>query len=72
KDEPPEPQPAGECIVCRGQLVPDMRTPLYNRAMLFGSSMPGQHDGWYCERCGIRYHHLPSHPPLRDEGGIRH
>jgi len=47
----PKPEPAGECVVCRGHLLPDI-------------SERG-HDGWYCEKCGLRYHHLPSRPPER-------
>jgi len=58
----PKPEPAGECVVCRGQLLPDIKAD--------------GHDGWYCERCGLRYHHLPSRPPHRvyplAKGGKRH
>ena len=68
-DEPPTPEPAGECIVCRGQLVPDEHREFDARRgpMVIGHGSKSQYrtvrNGWYCVRCGIKYKHLPSHPP---------
>jgi hypothetical protein len=62
--KPPEAQPAGECMVCRGQLVPEQRPAGY--ASWFGAP------GWFCERCGIRYHHLPSRPPRISDDDLLH
>lgn len=62
--KPPEAQPAGECVVCRGQLVAEQTLRGY--ASWFESA------GWYCERCGVRYHHLPSRSPSVSDDGMVH
>ncbi|HUO75671.1 MAG TPA: hypothetical protein VMU12_02030 [Candidatus Paceibacterota bacterium] len=59
----PEPEPAGECVVCRGQLVPDCRTEPFTSSAVIGTPIRRHRDGWFCENCGLRYHHLPSRPP---------
>ena len=53
--------PAGECVVCRGQLLPDMEL-----------SRLGVRGRWYCERCGICTHHLPSRPPGISDDTLQH
>lgn len=61
KDPPAE--PVGECVVCRGQLAQEQGPRGY--ASWFSSP------GWYCVRCGLRYHHLPSRPPsLADDDAM--
>jgi len=64
----PKLEPAGECIVCRGQLEPDMVPVTGTR---FGQPLR-QQDGWYCVRCGLRYHHLPSRPPSIADDDLLH
>ena len=47
----------GVCVVCAGKVVGCIRQKLTNR---IGGPPPVSYvDGWYCEDCGLTYHHLP-------------
>jgi hypothetical protein len=61
----PKPEPAGECVVCRGPLEQE-QVPRRGYASWFGTP------GWYCVRCGLRYHHLPSRPPSNTDDDLLH
>jgi len=71
REAEPEPEPDGECVVCHGPLVVNETREFDPRLgpLIIGPGSRNQystvHHGWYCEWCGIRYHHLPSRPACR-------
>lgn len=47
----------GVCVVCAGKVVGCIRQEHNDR---IGGPPPISYvDGWYCEDCGLTYHHLP-------------